>query len=258
MPRGFETPKKKWSFEAPQKVLFTLIKELSDAHPEIKSPEQSAALLGGIKVELPSERERELMQQIAEMRCKVATLVDNVITYRKRNAQLMQQIAEMRCKVATLVDNVITYRNRNAQVHDSKVPTLVDNVITYRNRNAQLGKQVVAFQQRKEERTLLSFLTPALPPPPLSRVSPAFPSPAPPLPPSPFGEAGRSISAEEGGEREAGGGAEAGEVTSRGGAEAGEVTSVRGRSEGDMRGRSEGVENVGFVVGTPKTRNENN
>ncbi|CAI7874968.1 unnamed protein product, partial [Closterium sp. NIES-54] len=76
-----------------QEVLFTLIKELSDAHPEIKNPEQSAALLGGIKVELPSERERELMQKIAEMRCKVATLVDNVITYRNRNAQLEKQVA---------------------------------------------------------------------------------------------------------------------------------------------------------------------
>ncbi|CAI5471876.1 unnamed protein product [Closterium sp. Yama58-4] len=76
-----------------QEVLFTLIKELSDAHPEIKNPEQSAALLGGIQVELPSERECELMQKIAEMRCKVATLVDNVITYRKRNAQLEKQVA---------------------------------------------------------------------------------------------------------------------------------------------------------------------
>ncbi|CAI5466452.1 unnamed protein product [Closterium sp. Yama58-4] len=76
-----------------QEVLFTLIKELSEAHPEIKNPEQSAALLGRIKVELPSERERELMQRIAEMRCKVATLVDNVITYRNRNAQLEKQVA---------------------------------------------------------------------------------------------------------------------------------------------------------------------
>ncbi|CAI5998137.1 unnamed protein product, partial [Closterium sp. NIES-64] len=182
-------------------VLFTLIKELSDAHPEIKNPEQSAALLGGIKVELPSERERELMQQIAEMRCKVATLVDNVITYRKRNAQLEE--AGGGISVAEGGE-----RSISSFLTSALSPSLLPFPVFPPTPLGEADGDISA--EEGGERIISSFLTSALSP---SLPFPVFLRSLPQRVGASVREAGGGISAEEGGERKAGRGAETREVT---------------------------------------------
>ncbi|CAI5952632.1 unnamed protein product [Closterium sp. NIES-64] len=75
-----------------QEVLFNLIKELAAAHPVVSTAQQRPVLLAGMQVKLPTDKEQVLMLKIAEMQCKVAKLIDNVLTYRNRNAKLLQQV----------------------------------------------------------------------------------------------------------------------------------------------------------------------
>ncbi|CAI5939812.1 unnamed protein product [Closterium sp. NIES-65] len=187
----------------PQEVLFTLIKELSDAHPEIKNPEQSAALLGGIKVELPSERERELMQQIAEMRCKVATLVDNVITYRKRNAQV-KLLPTANTEVASLP--LLLFPSPLPALPPPlplpSSPPLLFRASTCGCFSWRSRWWHFSSRRRREKHIVFPDFCSFSLPPPVSRVPPNPPSPRPPFPPPTcVGEADGDISAEEGGER---------------------------------------------------------
>ncbi|GJP38375.1 hypothetical protein CLOM_g22821 [Closterium sp. NIES-68] len=75
-----------------QEVLFNLIKELAAAHPVVSAAQHRPVLVAGMQVKLPTDKEQVLMLKIAEMQCKVAKLVDNVLTYRNRNAQLLKQV----------------------------------------------------------------------------------------------------------------------------------------------------------------------
>ncbi|CAI5498325.1 unnamed protein product [Closterium sp. Naga37s-1] len=75
-----------------REVLFNLIKELAAAHPVVSAAQQRPVLLAGMQVKLPTDKEQVLMLKIAEMQCKVAKLIDNVLTYRNRNAKLLQQV----------------------------------------------------------------------------------------------------------------------------------------------------------------------
>ncbi|CAI7837090.1 unnamed protein product [Closterium sp. NIES-53] len=75
-----------------QEVLFNLIKELAAAHPVVSAAQQRPVLLAGMQVKLPTDKEQVLMLKIAEMQCKVAKLIDNLLTYRNRNAKLLKQV----------------------------------------------------------------------------------------------------------------------------------------------------------------------